>query len=160
MSVVTAPWGEASEILRTAGVAEDDSYYREFTDEDEKAALTVAMRIQAAWAANDPDAFADTFAENGSLLMQDRQLMSREEIRSYMAENFAGPLRGARVKGWPVEVKFLDDDVAMFVTEGGIMFPGDQDIRPERLIRATWVIVKRESGRLELVSHQSSPVKG
>ena len=88
----TTSWGDASMLLAEVGVKEDTSYYREFTGENEKAVLTVPMRIQAAWAANDPDAFADTFAENGSLLMQDTQLTSREQIRSYMAEGNAALL--------------------------------------------------------------------
>jgi uncharacterized protein (TIGR02246 family) len=159
MTTMTS-WGVASTLLAAAGVNEDTSYYRGFTAENEKAALTVAMRIQAAWAANDADAFADTFVENGSLLMRDNQLKSREEIRSYMADGFAGPLKGARVKGWPIALKFLTDDVAMVVTEGGILMPGDTDIAAENFIRATWLIVRQPDGRLSLVSHQSSPVKG
>src|SRR5437763_9904928 len=64
-----APWGSAPSILADTGVPEDESYYRGFTSEDEKAVLTVPMRIQAAWAANDADAFAAVFTDNGSLLM-------------------------------------------------------------------------------------------
>lgn len=153
-------WGSATAMLDAAGVEEDPSYYREFTGEDEKAVLTVAMRIQAAWKANDADMFADTFTDNGSLLMRDHQLTSREEIRSYMADAFSGPLKGGYVKGWPIAVKFLTDTVAMVITEGGILMPGDTGIPEQNLIRATWVIVKRPDGRLELVSHQGSPIKG
>jgi uncharacterized protein (TIGR02246 family) len=153
-------WGDASALLAASGVTEDENYYREFTKPDEKAVLTVAMRIQDAWARNDPDVFADVFTENGSLLMQDRQLTSREQIREYMAEGFQGPLRGARVKGWPVALKFLDDNSAMAVTEGGIILDGEQDIAPSRRIRATWIMVKDDAGNLRLLSHQSSPVKG
>jgi uncharacterized protein (TIGR02246 family) len=156
----TASWGDASAHLAAAGVTEDPSYYRQFTAADEKAALTVAMRIQAAWAANDADAFADTFVANGSLLMRDNQLTSREQIRSYMADGFTGPLKGARVKGWPVAIRFLTDEVAMFITEGGIIMPGQDQIAAENLIRATWVVARQADGRLELVSHQSSPVQG
>jgi uncharacterized protein (TIGR02246 family) len=159
---MTAPksWGDASAILVAAGVKEDPSYYREFTGEDEKAVLTVAKRIQAAWKSNDADTFADVFTENGSLLMRDNQLKSREEIRSYMTEGFNGPLKGAHVKGWPIEVKFFTDEVAMVITEGGILMPGDTDIAAGNFIRATWIIVKQPDGQLNLVSHQSSPVKG
>lgn len=153
-------WGVASEILRAAGVVEDESYYRQFTTAREKAALTVAMRIQAAWAANDADMFADLFADNGSLLMRDTQLNSREEVRSFMAEGFHGPFKGARVKGWPIAVKFLTDEVAMVITEGGIIMAGETDIAAENLIRSTWVIGRQSDGSLRLVSHQSSPIKG
>lgn len=147
-------------MLATAGVPEDNAYYRHFTKADEKAALTIGQRIQAAWAANDADAFAGVFAENGSLLMRDEQLTSRAEIRSYMAAGFAGPLRGARVTGWPLEVKFLNDDVAVFVTYGGIVLATDAGLLPQNQIRAVWAIVKRAPGKLELLSHQGSPVKG
>ncbi|MEV4462386.1 SgcJ/EcaC family oxidoreductase [Micromonospora echinofusca] len=157
--ITKARWGDASTLLAKAGVQEDTSYYGQFTAPDEKAALTACMRVQAAWAANDADAFAEVFTDNGSLLMQDNQLVSREEIREYMAQGFAGGLKGARVKGWPVEVKFLSEDVAMVVTEGGIIMAGETDIAAENLIRATWVIVRQPDGQVRLVSHQSSPVK-
>lgn len=160
MSTATSSWGNATDLLATSGVDEDVSYYRDFTGPDEKAALTVPMRIQAAWARNDADFFADTFTENGSLLMQDKQLTSREEIREYMSKGFSGPLRGARVKGWPIDMRFLDENTALVVTEGGIMMAGDDDIQQDRLIRAAWVITREADGRLRLVSHQSSPVKG
>jgi uncharacterized protein (TIGR02246 family) len=160
MSTATSSWGNASDLLAASGVDEDESYYRDFTGPDEKAALTVAMRIQAAWARNDADFFADTFTENGSLLMQDKQLTSREQIREYMSEGFAGPLKGARVKGWPITMRFLDENTALVITEGGIMMAGDDDINSDRLIRATWVITREEDGTLRLFSHQSSPIKG
>jgi uncharacterized protein (TIGR02246 family) len=151
-------WGDASALLAAAGVAEDTGYYRGFTGDDERAVLSVAMTIQAAWAANDADAFAAVFAENGSLLMRDEQLTSRGQIRSFMAGLFAGSHKGARVKGWPVEVQFLSDTAAMFVTEGGVLMPGEDTVGDANLIRATWV-VKKAGDKLELVSHQSSPIK-
>ncbi|MEV6926507.1 SgcJ/EcaC family oxidoreductase [Dactylosporangium sp. NPDC051485] len=153
-------WGDASALLADAGVTEDPGYYKRFTEPDEKAALTVAMRIQAAWAANDPDAFADVFTADGSLLMRDDQLVSSDEIRSYMGRLFTTTHKGARVKGWPISVQFLSDGVAMVITEGGVIMPGADEIAPENLIRATWVIARQPDGRPRLVSHQSSPIKG
>ncbi|MEV0695581.1 SgcJ/EcaC family oxidoreductase [Streptomyces sp. NPDC050388] len=160
MSTAVPTWGNASELLAADGVEEDHSYYREFTREDEKAVLSVAMRIQAAWAANDADAFADLFTENGSLLLGDEQLTSREQIRAFMAAGFAGPYKGARVNGGPLLVTFLSDDTAMVITEGGIIPDGGTAVAPEREIRAMWVIVKDGDGTPRLLSHQSSPVKG
>ncbi|MEV0155446.1 SgcJ/EcaC family oxidoreductase [Micromonospora sp. NPDC050686] len=160
MTEENSSWGDAGAMLATVGVAEDPSYYRRFTRPDEKAALTIGLRIQAAWAANDADAFADVFAENGSLLLGDEQLTSREEIRAYLAKGFAGPLRGARVTGWPLEVTFLNDDAAFLVTQGGIMYATDDELLPQREIRAVWVIARRAPGVLELMSHQGSPIRG
>ena len=147
-------------MLAKAGIAEDVSYYRQFTSKHEKAALTVAMRIQAAWKANDAARFARTFTENGSLLMRDTQLTSRAEIRAFMAAGFAGAFKGAHVKGWPIAVRFPAEDIAIVVTEGGIVMPGETDIADRNFIRATWVIVKRDRARLQLLSHHSSPIRG
>ncbi|OLF06062.1 DUF4440 domain-containing protein [Actinophytocola xinjiangensis] len=140
------------------GVPEDTGFYGEFTGEDEKAVLTIPQRITHAWATNDPDAFADTFTENGSVLLQDNQLTSREEIREYLRRAFEGGLAGARVTGVPLDVKFLAPGVAIAITEGGIVLPGETEIAPERRIRAVWVVVRGTDGTLSLISHQSSPI--
>lgn len=153
-------WGNATEMMADAGVVEDTSYYRSFDADDQRAVQTVAQRVQAAWLANDADAFANGFADNGSLLLLDAQLTSREEIRAFMTRGFAGPFRGARVEGGPLHLTFLSDDVALLVTRGGIILRGERTVAPSREIRALWVIVRRAPGRLELMSHQSSPVRG
>jgi uncharacterized protein (TIGR02246 family) len=160
VTAAATSWGAASAHLAAAGVPEDPGFYREFTDADEQAVLTVPLRITHAWLNNDPDAFADTFAENGSLLVQDNQLTSREEIREFMRRGFAGGLAGARVHGRPLDVKFLAPGVAIALTEGGIIMKGETEIAPERRIRAVWVIVRGEDGTLSLSSHQSSPIAG
>ncbi|MFJ7219485.1 SgcJ/EcaC family oxidoreductase [Amycolatopsis sp. NPDC098790] len=159
MTAQVSPPSRASDILAAAGVAEDFSFYRGFTAEAEKAVLTVPQKIVAAWAANDADAFADVFTADGSLLMQDEQLVSRDEIRAHMAAGFDGPYAGARVTGFPLSVEFLSEDVAMVVTEGGILLAGDEDLDAKRAIRATWIIVERD-GEWRLLSHQSSPIAG
>jgi uncharacterized protein (TIGR02246 family) len=156
---MTAQPATASDILAAHGVAENHDFYREFTDEPQKAVLTVPLRITDAWQRNDADAFAGVFTENGSLLMQDEQLKSQEQIRAYMKAGFDGYLRGAHVYGWPLQVTFLTDDTAMVITQGGIILDGESEIAPERQIRATWIITRR-GGEWVLFSHQSSPVKG
>ncbi len=152
-------WGNATEILTAAGVEEDTSFYRSFTEDNEKAVLTVPQRIQDAWLRNDPDVFAEVFTDNGSLLLQDNQLTSREQIRDYLSAGFEGYLRGAHVYGWPLSVTFLTPEIAVAITEGGIILAGESEIAPERAIRAVWVIVREAEGRLRLFSHQSSPIK-
>ena len=153
-------WGDAGEILAELGVTEDPTYYRGFTAPDEKAVLTVAMAVQEAWIRNDAALFGRIFTGDGSLLMGDRQLTSNTEIREFMAAGFAGPLKGARVKGGPLSVTFLGDAAAMIITEGGIIPPGATAVPREREIRATWIVGKQADGRPRLVSHQGSPVHG
>jgi uncharacterized protein (TIGR02246 family) len=160
MTTTTTPWGDATELLTAAGVEEDPNYYHEFDSPDQKAVLTVPQRIQEAWLRNDPDMFAEIFTENGSLLMRDDQLTSREEIRDYMSKGFQGPFKGAHVKGFPMSMRFLDDNVAVAVTGGGIIMAGQTEMAPEAEIRAVWIIVREDDGQLRLLSHQSSPVKG
>jgi uncharacterized protein (TIGR02246 family) len=156
---MSAP-SKAAALLAAAGVEEDSSYYRSFTSEDQKAVLTVPMKITAGWQRNDADFFASIFVENGSLLLQDTQLTSREEIRAFMAAGFQGPFKGAHVSGYPIDFKFLRDNVAMVITEGGIILAGESEIAPQRQIRATWIIVDQGDGVWKLFSHQGSPTKG
>jgi len=147
----------AEEILAAAGVREDPAYYGAFTDEREKAILAVPQLIQAAWAANDADLFARVFTANGSLLMREDQLTSREEIHAYMAAGFRDAFKGARVTGWPEAVTFLTPEVAVAVTRGGIMLAGEDAVDESRAIRATWVIVAQDN-TWKLLSHHSSPL--
>jgi uncharacterized protein (TIGR02246 family) len=153
-----ATWGTATEILANAGVDEVSWYYGPFDSENEKAVLTVPMRIQAAWAAKDADAFADVFAETGSLLQYDDELTSREEIRRYMKAGFDGPFLYSEVMGRPLAMRFLGDDVALVVELAGVLLPGETEVAAERQFYATWVIRRREAGELELLSFQVSPI--
>lgn len=157
-STVHAPdWGVARDMLIAHGVVEDPLYYREFTAPEQKAVLTVAQRIQEAWARNDADAFADVFAEEGSLALGENELFGREAIRQFMRTGFAGPLAGASVAGGPLTCDVVAEDVAVSVTEGGIVMPDETEVAPERRIRATWVVRRRAPAVLELLSHHSCP---
>lgn len=133
--------------------------YGSYPNGPEGAVLTVALRAHAAWDANDADALAELFAENGSELIGDTQLKGREEIRTYMASAFAGPYQGMGAAGEPLEVKLLTDDVAIAVTEGGYVREGESTVAPQDGSRALWVMVKQESD-WKLLVHQTSPLKG
>lgn len=159
MPVTTAPLDPARDILASVGLTEDLGFIGPYTGEDDRAVLTVPQMIMAAWAANDADLFAGVFTDNGSLLMRNDQLTSREQIHAYMADGFRGVYRGARVIGWPLDVKYLAPDVAMIVTQGGILLDGDTELHPDREIRAIWIVVARDR-RWRLMSHQSSPIRG
>lgn len=137
------------------------SYYGSYPNGWEGAVLTVPLRIRAAWESNDADAFADIFAENGSLLVDDDQLRGREEIRSYMAAAFEGPYRGTRLIEEPLEIRPIGSDsgVALAITQGGVVRAGETAVAPESEVRSTWVITNH-GGDWSLFSLQSSPVKG
>lgn len=134
------------------------TYYGGFTTGPEGAALSAPLRVRAAWENNDADAFADAFAENGSMLVGDEQLTDREQIRAFLATAFAGPYRGARLSEEPLEVRLLSPGVALVITQGGIVYAGETEVSPEREVRALWVLVHTD-GDWKVLSHQTSPLR-
>ncbi|MEU4775981.1 SgcJ/EcaC family oxidoreductase [Micromonospora sp. NPDC023644] len=148
---------KAAELVK--GAKQWASHYGQYANGTEGAVLTVPLRFRGAWESNDADAVADVFTENGSMLAGDNQLKGREEIRAYLREAFAGPYQGARLVDEPLEIKMLTDDVALAVTQGGIVRDGAGELAPEDEVRTTWVVARRD-GDWHLMSHQSSPLKG
>ncbi|WP_233579344.1 SgcJ/EcaC family oxidoreductase [Verrucosispora sp. FIM060022] len=131
--------------------------YGDFPNGAEGAALTASLRVRAAWDDNDADAVADMFAENGSLLLGDEQLNGRERIRAYLTDWFAGAYKGVRMVDRPIDVRLLTDEVALAVTEGGLVLPGENEPVPHHKSRSTWVFV-RSDGDWTIMSLQSSPI--
>ncbi|GAA2053380.1 SgcJ/EcaC family oxidoreductase [Catenulispora yoronensis] len=126
------------------------------TPQDQAAVAAVPGRIIKAWADHDADAFAETFTEDGTMILPGLYREGREEIRSFMAAGFQGPFKGTRVTGAPIGVKFLTEDAALVVTAGGVLHPGDEKVSHERAIRASWLLVKRD-GQWLLTAYQNSP---
>jgi uncharacterized protein (TIGR02246 family) len=134
-----------------------DAYYGEFTAEHEKEVLGVPLRLVAAWAENDARGVADVFIEDGILILPgDVYKKSREEIRNFMAAAYAGPFKGSGVTGRPVDVRFVNDNLALLRTHGGILAEGETEIAPELAVRSTWVCVK-QNGEWKLAAYQNSP---
>lgn len=134
-----------------------DDYYGSFTSEKEKGPLGVPLRLIAAWARNDASGVADSFTEDGILILPGDVLkQGREEIRAFMTAAYAGPFKGTGVTGVPVDVRFVTDDVALLRTHGGILEPGATEIDPELAVRSTWVTV-RVNGEWQLAAYQNSP---
>jgi uncharacterized protein (TIGR02246 family) len=130
-----------------------DAYYGPFTSEQEKAALSVPLRLVAAWAAG----VADVFTEDGILILPGDVLKKgREEIRLFMTAAYSGPFKGTGVTGHPVDVRFVGEDVALLRTHGGITAPGETEIAEELAVRSTWVCVRKD-GQWQLAAYQNSP---
>jgi uncharacterized protein (TIGR02246 family) len=112
--------------------------------------------LYRAWEAGDAETFVADYTEDASVIQPGVYEKDREEIRTNMAAAFAGPLNGSRVASHPVDVRFLTGDTAIVVSEDGIIFPGQDAVASERLVRATWVLVRRDAG-WRIASYHNSP---
>jgi uncharacterized protein (TIGR02246 family) len=126
------------------------------TDADRQAVLDVLARLYRAWEAGDAETFVADYTQDASVIQHGVYEKDREEIRTNIAAAFAGPLKGSRPESHPVDVRFLTGDTAIVVSEDGILFPGQDTVASERLMRATWVLVRRDGG-WRIASYHNSP---
>jgi uncharacterized protein (TIGR02246 family) len=126
------------------------------SDADRQAVLEPLAALYRAWEANDAEAFVADYTDDASVIQPGVYEKDREQIRTAMAAAFAGPLHGSRATDQPVDVRFLTDDIAIVVSEGGIIFPGQDAVASERLVRATWVLVRRDDA-WRIASYHNSP---
>ncbi|SDJ98094.1 conserved hypothetical protein [Actinopolyspora mzabensis] len=135
------------------------TYYGEFTEGEQSVVLATLLRQRAAWENNDADGVAEVFAENGSVLFGDEQLVGRESIRSYMAEAFSGRYKNSRFVDEPLEIRLLTESVAVVISQGGVLAEHEQELPTDREVRTTWIMVLHDE-QWWLISQQSSPVTG
>lgn len=126
------------------------------SDADRQAVLDVLARLYQAWEAGDAATFVADYTDDASVIQPGVYEKDREEIRTAMAAAFAGPLNGSRATDHPVDVRFLTDDTAIVVSEGGIIFPRQDAVASERLVRATWVLVRRDDA-WRIASYHNNP---
>jgi uncharacterized protein (TIGR02246 family) len=126
------------------------------TDIHTNAVRDIVRRVEEVWAENDADSMADVFAEDASLLLPgDVYLKDREQVRAYFKMGYGGPLKGSRVAGRPVNIKHVSDDVAIVITEGGVLYPGQTEVSTENAIRATWVLARHGQEWLVTAYHNT-----
>ncbi len=119
--------------------------------------LSVIQAVYEAWADNDADAFAALYTEDATVVQPGVHKKDNETIRTTMAAAFAGPLKGSRVVDEPQSVRLLGSDVAIVITEGGVLMAGQAEVPSERLVRATWVL-NRRGDQWFVAAYQNSPV--
>lgn len=123
---------------------------------EEAAVLDVLKGVYEAWNNADPDAFVAEYLEDASAILPGAYMKSREEIRGAMASSFNGPLKGTRSSDKVLDVRFLNDDAVVVVSETGILVAGEAEAPPERTVYATWVLAKRD-GQWLLAAYSNSP---
>ncbi len=122
---------------------------------DQQAVLGVLKGVREAWEANDAEAFVADYLEDATVVQPGVYRKDRQEIQNTVAGGFAGPLKGSRVIDQPQDVRFLSEDTAIVISEGGIVFPGQSAVASEGMVRATWVLAKRD-GRWFAAAYHSS----
>lgn len=133
------------------------SQYGDFAHGSEGAVLTAVLRCRAAWDSGDARAFTDMFIDDAWMLVGDQQLADRDAIHDYLSTAFAGALAGTRLVEAPLDIRLITPDVAIAVTEGGIVRAEHDSPDSSDLVRSTWVAVRR-GGDWRIASHQTSPV--
>ena len=126
-------------------------------DVDRQAVLAVIQAGYAAWEANDANEFVAVYLDDATVVQPGVHKKNRQEIRTTMAAAFGGPLKGSRIIDTPQDVRFLNDETAVVVSEGGIVFPGETTCPSDRMVRATWVVAKRD-GDWFIAAYHNSPV--
>lgn len=125
-------------------------------DADRQAVLDVLKGGYGAWEANDAETFAAYYLDNASVVQPGVYKKDRQEIQSTMALGFEGPLKGSRVSDHPQDVRFLNEETAIVISEGRIVFPGQDAESIEGTVRATWVLTRRD-GRWYVAAYHNSP---
>lgn len=128
----------------------------DLTQEELAAVLDVPRRVITAWAAQDAAAFADAFDEGGTMILPGAFATGQQAIGEFMAHAFAGPYKNSRVTGTPFHLRRLSDDTVLMLTEGGVVQPGEENVRPEHAVRASWLLVRAES-QWKLAAYQNCP---
>ena len=120
---------------------------------DEKAVCGVLDRMYAAWAAADADAIARLYAQEATVVMPGVYHSGAETIRAWFEAGFAGRLRGSTATDEARSVRFPSADAATVISTGGILMAGEASVPAERLVRATWLLTRRDGDWLIAAYH-------
>ncbi|KZB87437.1 SgcJ/EcaC family oxidoreductase [Amycolatopsis regifaucium] len=126
------------------------------TPADQAAVAALPQRIVAAWGAHDADAFASVFTDDATMIITGVHVKGKKQIRDFMAGAFAGPYQGTQVVGTPFELRQVGPDTILLLTEGGVRSKTETEVKPENVIRASWLAV-REDGEWRLAAYQNTP---
>ena len=124
---------------------------------DEKAVCAVLDQMYTAWAAGDADAIASLYATDATVVMPGVYHAGAKSVRDWFAAGFAGRLQGSTATDEARSVRFASADAAVVISTGGILLAGETSVPAERLVRATWVLARRDGNWL-IVAYHNCPL--
>lgn len=122
---------------------------------DTAAIARIPSRIMQAWAYQDAQAFAEVFTDDGTMILPGVYRKGKDAIAQFMAQAFAGPYAGTQVTGTPFEVRAVTDDVALLLTEGGVIPADAQNVPDAATVRGSWLVV-RDGEDWKLAAYQNT----
>jgi uncharacterized protein (TIGR02246 family) len=126
----------------------------------EAGAVTAVLdQFYRAWAAADAGEIASLYTEDATAVMPGVHHQSRADVLAFFTAGFAGRLRGSTAADESRSVVFPAADIAIVVSEGGILMPGEASVPAGRLVRATWVLVRR-SGTWRIAAYHNCALHG
>lgn len=126
------------------------------SNSEQAAIAALTQRMVTGWAYGEPETIANLFVEDGTLILSGVFCNGRAEIRDYFAKAFTGQYKDTQVVGKPISIRFLAADVAILLSQGGVLQPGETEPTVESGIRASWLVVRNE-GQWRLAAYQNSP---
>lgn len=123
---------------------------------DQAAIGELTQRMVTGWAYGEAETLANLFVDDGTLILPGVYANGKEEIRAYFADAFEGKYKDTQVMGKPISIRALSADVAILLSQGGVLEPGETEVSEAGAIRASWLCVKRD-GEWKLAAYQNSP---
>jgi uncharacterized protein (TIGR02246 family) len=127
------------------------------SDADAGAIAALTQKVSSSWAKGDPDTFASVFVDDGTMILAGVYCAGRDEVRDFMAKAFDGPYKGTQVTGTPISIRKLGPDVAILLSDGGVIEAGETEVAEDSQIRASWLAVRQDDGEWLLAAYQNTP---
>lgn len=122
------------------------------------AVAALAQQMIASWAYGDADGIASLFIEDGTLILPGIYAQGVEAIREYFKEAFDKDYKNTQVTGKPLSLRFFGPDVALLISQGGVLAENESEISEGQAIRASWFCVK-DDGKWKLASYHNCQAK-
>jgi uncharacterized protein (TIGR02246 family) len=125
---------------------------------DEEKLRGLVQQIVEGWSNANGDMIASVYAADGTLVAGDGTVTRGPgEIARYHDRQFQNFLKGTRLTVAVRGVHFLSEDVALMQTEGGILWPGQQQLAPGNSGIQSFIAV-REDGTWRVRLFQNTRV--